>query len=52
MCPYYAARRALPEADVALAPYSSLLVAEAREAVGLALEGNVIIVDEGHNLGG
>jgi Rad3-related DNA helicase len=52
VCPYYAARRAVPEADVVLAPYSCLLVAETRAALGLRLEGNVIIVDEGHNLGG
>ena len=35
-----------------LAPYSCLLVRETREALGLRLEGNVVIVDEGHNLGG
>lgn len=52
MCPYYAARRALPEADIILAPYSCLLVADTRRALGLRLEGNVVIVDEGHNLGG
>ncbi|GAB4815220.1 hypothetical protein N2152v2_002266 [Parachlorella kessleri] len=50
VCPYYAARRALPEADVVLAPYASLLGAEAREALGLSVEGNVVIVDEAHNL--
>ena len=52
MCPYYSARRAVPEADIILAPYSCLLVRETREALGLRLEGNVVIVDEGHNLGG
>ena len=51
VCPYYAARRALPEADVVLAPYASLLGAEAREALGLSVENNVVIVDEAHNLG-
>ena len=30
---------------------SCLLVKETREALGLRLEGNVVIVDEGHNLG-
>ncbi len=52
VCPYYSARRAAAEADIVLAPYSCLLVRETREALGLRLEGNVIIVDEGHNLGG
>lgn len=51
VCPYYAARRALPEADIVLAPYSCLLARETRQALGLRLEGNVVIVDEGHNLG-
>ena len=51
VCPYYAARRALPEADVVLAPYASLLGAEAREALGLSVEDNVVIIDEAHNLG-
>lgn len=32
-------------------PCSCLLVKETREALGLRLEGNVVIVDEGHNLG-
>ncbi|PRW20458.1 putative ATP-dependent RNA helicase DDX11 [Chlorella sorokiniana] len=52
VCPYYSARRAVPEADIILAPYSCLLVKETREALGLRLEGNVVIVDEGHNLVG
>jgi chromosome transmission fidelity protein 1 len=50
-CPYYASRRACPEADVILAPYSALLVEETRKALGLQLEGSVLIVDEAHNLG-
>lgn len=50
ICPYYASRDAAAEADIILAPYSSLLVAETREALGLNLQDNVIIVDEAHNL--
>lgn len=50
VCPYYASRRATPEADVILAPYSALLVEDTRKALGLKIEGNVIIVDEAHNL--
>lgn len=38
LCPYYGARRALPEADVVLAPYSAVLQEEAREALGIKLE--------------
>lgn len=51
ICPYYACRRAVPEADIVLAPYSALLVKETREALGLKIEGNVLIIDEAHNLG-
>jgi chromosome transmission fidelity protein 1 len=49
-CPYYAARAALPEADVVLAPYPALLAEETRAALGVRLEGAVVIVDEAHNL--
>ena len=49
-CPYYAARDAAIESDVILAPYSSLLVQESRESVGLNVKGSIIIIDEAHNL--
>ncbi|KAK9822081.1 hypothetical protein WJX74_005614 [Apatococcus lobatus] len=49
-CPYYATRHALPEADVVLLPYSSLTTQASREAVGINLQGAVVIVDEAHNL--
>lgn len=49
-CPYYAVRRALPVADVVALPYTSLVSASAREAVGLRLRGSVVVVDEAHNL--
>jgi len=51
VCPYYASRRVAPEADIVLAPYSALLVADTRKALGLRVEGSVVIVDEAHNLG-
>ena len=51
MCPYYAARSAVPAADVLLVPYSALLVGGAAAALGLRLEGAVVVGDEGHNLG-
>lgn len=50
ICPYYASRDAAAEADIILAPYSSLLVAETRVTLGLNVQDNVIIVDEAHNL--
>ena len=51
VCPYYAARDAVPEADIVLVPYSSLLVKETRESLGLQMKDNVVIIDEAHNLG-
>ena len=49
-CPYYAARSALPEADLVLMPYASLLHADTRETLGVKLENAVVIFDEAHNL--
>ncbi|KAK9816819.1 hypothetical protein WJX72_005361 [[Myrmecia] bisecta] len=50
ICPYYSARRALPEADLVLLPYSALLLQDTRDSLGVQLEGSVVIVDEAHNL--
>ena len=52
VCPYYAARDVAASADIVLAPYSSLIMAETRGSLGLnvGLEGGVVIVDEAHNL--
>jgi chromosome transmission fidelity protein 1 len=52
-CPYYTARRAVPQADVVLAPYSAVLSAESREALGLGRDlppGCAVVFDEAHNL--
>eukprot|EP00048_Salpingoeca_helianthica_P019648 m.245302 g.245302 ORF g.245302 m.245302 type:complete len:861 (-) comp36257_c0_seq1:26-2608(-) len=49
-CPYYATRRAIPMAQLVLMPYNILLHKGTREAVGLRVEGNIVIVDEAHNL--
>jgi chromosome transmission fidelity protein 1 len=50
VCPYYASRKALPDADVILAPYASLLVQDTRDSLGLDVSDSVVIVDEAHNL--
>lgn len=50
VCPYYAARQALPKADVILAPYASLLVEDTRDSLGLDVTDSIIIIDEAHNL--
>lgn len=49
-CPYYASREAALESDIILAPYSALLVQETRESLGLKIQGNIVIIDEAHNL--
>ncbi|XWW99862.1 hypothetical protein V2A60_007876 [Cordyceps javanica] len=50
ICPYYASRTALPGAEIVTLPYPLLLQKSARDALGIKLEGNVVIVDEAHNI--
>jgi chromosome transmission fidelity protein 1 len=52
VCPYYGSRHLVSEADVVVAPYASVLHADSREALGLSLEGAVLVLDEAHNLVG
>ena len=49
-CAYYAARGALPDAQLVLLPYSSLLHAGTRQALGVSLDRSVVVIDEAHNL--
>jgi chromosome transmission fidelity protein 1 len=49
-CSYYAARAALPHAELVVLPYQLVVQREAREALGLTLRGNVVILDECHNV--
>ncbi|GAB7341074.1 hypothetical protein MBLNU457_7392t1 [Dothideomycetes sp. NU457] len=50
VCPYYAARPAVQPSEIVTLPYPLLLQKSAREAVGLDLTDQVIIIDEAHNL--
>jgi len=50
VCPYYASRTAIPGAEVVTLPYPLLLQKAAREALGIKLEGNIVIIDEAHNI--
>lgn len=50
VCPYYASRPAVPPAEMVTLPYPLLLQKSAREALGICLKGQVVIVDEAHNL--
>ncbi|BFZ56789.1 ATP-dependent DNA helicase chl1 [Savitreella phatthalungensis] len=50
VCPYYGTRLAVPAAEVVTIPYPLLLSPVARQAAGLDLRGNVVVIDEAHNL--
>ncbi|KAF6829645.1 DNA repair helicase [Colletotrichum plurivorum] len=50
VCPYYASRTAIQGAEIVTLPYPLLLQKNARDALGIKLEGNVVIVDEAHNI--
>ncbi|KAK4208086.1 ATP-dependent RNA helicase chl1 [Rhypophila decipiens] len=50
VCPYYASRTAIPGAEVVTLPYPLLLQKSARDALGIKLEGNIVIIDEAHNI--
>jgi chromosome transmission fidelity protein 1 len=50
VCPYYASRPVIKDAEILTLPYPLLLQKSAREALGLSIKGHVIIIDEAHNL--
>ncbi|KRT83357.1 hypothetical protein AMK59_4066 [Oryctes borbonicus] len=49
-CPYYASRKAAEDAEVVLIPYNTILHKPTREANGIKLKNNIVIIDEAHNL--
>ncbi|KAF8133448.1 DNA repair helicase [Boletus edulis] len=49
-CPYYGSRRAIPQAELVTLPYNLLLQKTAREALGIDLSNQIVIIDEAHNL--
>ncbi|CAI5446543.1 unnamed protein product [Caenorhabditis angaria] len=49
-CPYFATRKAIPTCQIILLPYQVLLHNSAREAWGIELKENVVILDEAHNV--
>ncbi|KAH7918788.1 DNA repair helicase [Leucogyrophana mollusca] len=49
-CPYYGSRKAIPQAELVTLPYNLLLQKTAREALGIDLTGQIVIIDEAHNL--
>ncbi|XP_075894013.1 ATP-dependent DNA helicase DDX11 [Nelusetta ayraudi] len=49
-CPYYSTRLAIPPAQLVVLPYQVLLHEATRKAAGVQLKGQVVIIDEAHNL--
>ncbi|XP_069759331.1 ATP-dependent DNA helicase DDX11 isoform X3 [Narcine bancroftii] len=49
-CPYYASRYAIPAAQLVVMPYQTLLHSSTRRASGIKLKGQVLVIDEAHNL--
>ncbi|KAG7279217.1 hypothetical protein CRUP_013609 [Coryphaenoides rupestris] len=49
-CPYYATRLAIPAAQLVVLPYQMVLHAATRRASGIQLKGQILIIDEAHNL--
>ncbi|KZF21810.1 ATP-dependent RNA helicase CHL1 [Xylona heveae TC161] len=50
ICPYYASRSSIPPSEIITLPYPLLLQKSARESLDINLKGNVVIIDEAHNL--
>ncbi|KAH9049835.1 DNA repair helicase [Lactarius hengduanensis] len=49
-CPYFASREAISQAEVVTLPYNLLLHRDARDALGIDLTNQIVVVDEAHNL--
>ncbi|KAF7291652.1 Chl1 helicase [Mycena chlorophos] len=49
-CPYFGSRRAIPQAELVTLPYNLLIQKTAREALGIDLTNQIVIIDEAHNL--
>jgi len=49
-CPYFAAKELATSADLVLCPYNYVVDPNVRLAMGLDLEGAVVIIDEAHNI--
>ncbi|GMK54061.1 hypothetical protein CspeluHIS016_0106470 [Cutaneotrichosporon spelunceum] len=50
VCPYYATRRATKAAQLVTLPYNLILQKNAREALGINLTDQIVVIDEAHNL--
>ncbi|XP_046624833.1 ATP-dependent DNA helicase DDX11 [Neodiprion virginianus] len=49
-CAYYSSRNTIEDGHVIVVPYNSILHKSTRSSLGINLKGNVLIIDEAHNL--
>ena len=49
-CPYYISHALAKDADLVFAPYNYVLDPKIRDAMGIQLNGSIVILDEGHNI--
>jgi Fanconi anemia group J protein len=49
-CPYFATRELMVDADIVFCPYNYLIDPTVRDSLGIKLDGNIVILDEGHNV--
>jgi len=49
-CPYYGSRHSVAQSQLVVLPYQMLLHKSTRESLGIKLKGNIVIIDEAHNL--
>ncbi|XP_076167034.1 ATP-dependent DNA helicase DDX11 isoform X3 [Ptiloglossa arizonensis] len=49
-CAYYSSRKGIPYGQLILVPYNSILHKNTRISSGIILKGNILIIDEAHNL--
>lgn len=51
-CPYYASKALADAADIVFMPYNYLIDPLIRETCDIKLDGNIVILDEAHNIEG
>jgi chromosome transmission fidelity protein 1 len=49
-CAYYGSRGSVGSAELVVLPYQMLLHKPTRESLGIDIEGNIVVIDEAHNL--
>ncbi|KAL1707545.1 helicase C-terminal domain-containing protein [Schizophyllum commune] len=49
ICPYFGSRKAIDQAELVTLPYNLLFQKSAREALGIDLKDQIVVIDEAHN---